>query len=408
MRGLFVRSFALLFWIGSFFATLSVNANLESISCRMAQRARESHSDSVLIMHCNRPIFEYHSGESWKPLETMSITQSIATLAIGLMIEERKLASVDVPVYHFYPEWDQGNKKLITIRHLLNHTSGLQAETSPDEIYRTEDIIQLALCAELSTQPGTHYFYNNKAINLIAGIVKKATGYHLSEYLTFRLFTPLGIENISLLSDKAGNNYVMAHMIMTAPDLAKIGQMIGSQGMWCGKRILSQEWINFMSQPGQCFDPFCGLSWWMDYYNYQCYWDDSILQEYQNAGVSPEFIKRLDSLQGRIIDINGFTKCSKNSNIFSEELIGILGGQESADCFYNQVRRLQLPFARWKIGCLKFLSARSCSGQQLIIMPSKHLVAVRQSRVGGKLEIEADPFHDFGALVEELAYRVEP
>src|ERR1700733_12859628 len=113
------KGLALFVVIGCFLIVGSAQGNVESALCRLAERSRESQSDSVLIMHYDRPIFQYHSGFSWQPLDARAITTSMASLAIGIMIEEGHLSSVDVPVYQFYPEWDQGNKRLITIRHLL-------------------------------------------------------------------------------------------------------------------------------------------------------------------------------------------------------------------------------------------------------------------------------------------------
>jgi CubicO group peptidase (beta-lactamase class C family) len=396
MRWLYVTGFTLFLWASS------LEGTVESVLFRLAERSRQSQSDSVLVMHQNKVIFQYHSGTCWQPLETKSITKSMAALAVGLMIDEGKLSSADIPVYQFYPEWDQGNKRLITIRHLLAHTSGLQADDSVDEIYRSCNIIQLALCAELSTQPGAQFSYNNKAINLISGIVKKATGRSLHEYLAIRLFAPLGIENISWLSDSSGNDYAMAHMIITAPDLAKIGQLIGAQGSWCGRSLLSKNWIDCITQPGQSYDPFYGLSWGIEYYNIECYWDDCLLEDYQNAGVNYEFVQRLRSLQGRVVHIGGRTTTPTGRNIFSQEVISLLGGDECADCFYQQVRCLQLPFAKWRIGSIKTITARGDQGQQLIIFPGKNIVAVRQSKGGN----DCDTFNDFAALVEELAYRM--
>src|SRR3546814_19063982 len=67
------------------------------------------------------------------------------------------------PVADFYPEWKQGQKQQITLRMLLNHSSGLQNARRADvEIYPAPDAIQLALAAELSSKPGTAASYNNK------------------------------------------------------------------------------------------------------------------------------------------------------------------------------------------------------------------------------------------------------
>ena len=159
-------------------------------------------------------------------------------------------------------------------------------------------------------------------------------------------------------------------------------------------------------KPSQCYDPFSGLLWWLDYYNIQCHWDDSLLYQYHCRGVSPDYIHRLRCLNGRVLGIDGRTTTPRGCNFFSHELINILGGPCKAQSFYQEVMARQLPIARWKVGALRSYSARGYLGQQLIIFPGKKIVAVRLIRARGLGENEVDPFHDFGALVEDLAYRM--
>jgi CubicO group peptidase (beta-lactamase class C family) len=364
-------------------------ASMEEVLQKIADRSKASDSDAVLILHNGNVVFEYRSTPSWRPIETMSITKAITALAVGLMLDEGKIDSIDRPIYHFYPEWNQGNKKSITLRHLLAHTSGLQAEPSTDEIYQADNCVQLALCAELSYLPGTYFFYNNKAVNLLSGIVQKVTGTSLNQYLMQRLFSPLGIEQVSWLGDSAGNDYVTAHLFMTAPDLAKIGQMLANQGMWQGKKILSKNWIDLMLQPGQRYEPGSGMLWWIDYYNVECYWDESLLKGYQTAGIDKEFIDRLHSLQGRVIDYDKLTEC--------------LGGKDKIHQFNQQIESQKVPFALWTVGGIRSYSARGSGGQQLLIFPHKNLVAVRQKIVSCKDGQTMDPFADFISLVQDLA-----
>jgi len=85
-----------------------------------------------------------------------------------------------------------------TLRHILSHTSGLQ--NVPDtrvEIYPSPDFVQLALAAELKYPPGAKFEYNNKAVNLLAGVVERASGKKHDEFMRDEVFTPLGIREFS-------------------------------------------------------------------------------------------------------------------------------------------------------------------------------------------------------------------
>lgn len=380
----------------------------EEILHQLACRARESKSDSVLITRNGKVIFEYRADAYWQPIDALSISKSMTALAVSLLIDEGKLTSLDTPVYQFYPEWDQGMKRNITVRHLLSHTSGLQADPTLDEVYNSKNCIQLALCAELSTVPGTAFNYNNKAVNLLAGIVEKASGRSLSQYLALKLFTPMGIENVSWLTDPSGTEYAMAHMIITAPDLVKIGQMLENGGFYCGQQILSKASIQALTTPSHALEPFHGLLWWMDYYNVACWWDAELLQMYEMHGVNPCYVRILRQLNGRVMDMHGRTVTPRGSRFFSNEMVRLLGGPEHADAFVQEVRAKHLPIAKWEVGGLKSFSARGAMGQQLIVFPGQKVVAVRQVRGACDCEEQVDPFHDLGSLVEELIYRMGP
>src|SRR5678816_2520110 len=121
----------------------------------------------------------------------MSATKSIASLAVGRAVTLGVIPSIDAPVAHYYPEWRQGQKAAITIRQLLDHTSGMQAGSS-NEVETSPDVVQLALAAELSDAPGTHFYYNNKAVNLLAGIIQIASGKRMDELLRSDVFARMG------------------------------------------------------------------------------------------------------------------------------------------------------------------------------------------------------------------------
>lgn len=92
----------------------------------LLKEAKETQSDAVVIYKDGKLYGEYYFGGQPKPVCAMSSTKSISNLAIGKLLTDRLLKSIDQPLTDFYPEWKQGMKKDITIRMLLNHTSGIQ------------------------------------------------------------------------------------------------------------------------------------------------------------------------------------------------------------------------------------------------------------------------------------------
>lgn len=148
----------------------------------LLERAQATGTDELSVAWRGH-VYEWRSGRGAGPIQTMSVTKSVVGLVIGRLVTLGELRSVDEPVHAFFPEWRQGRKSDITVRMLMEHTSGLQnVPMTTVEIQPSPDYVQLALAAELVADPGLMYSYNNKAVNLLAGIVERADGRKLEEF----------------------------------------------------------------------------------------------------------------------------------------------------------------------------------------------------------------------------------
>lgn len=178
-----------------------------------------------------------------------SITKIFSGIAIGILIDKKLIESPEVPIAMFFEEWKTDTiKNKITIRHILQHTSGLSANSGSQDIYPQTDFVDFALNSAVVTEPGHVFFYNNKAINLISGIVRKVTGQNLEQFIKENVFLPLDINHYEWKQDKAGNTWGMDGLWLNANDLMKVGQMLCNFGNWNGKRILSENWCHMMFQ----------------------------------------------------------------------------------------------------------------------------------------------------------------
>ena len=107
-------------------------AGLDPYAVRaLLERAEATHSDSLIILKDGCLVGEWHFNKFAGSVETRSATKSVVSLAIGLLKDSGKLKSLDERVSDFYPEWRQGRKRYITVRQLLNHTSGLEDVSDP-------------------------------------------------------------------------------------------------------------------------------------------------------------------------------------------------------------------------------------------------------------------------------------
>jgi CubicO group peptidase (beta-lactamase class C family) len=361
---------------------------------RLRERAKEGDSDAVIIIKDGRLVADWDFGRERGPIETMSATKSIVSLAIGRLIDQGKIKSLDQPVHEFYPEWNQGRKKLITVRHLLNHTSGLQCVAMANEINASPDSVQFALAAELSDDPGSRFVYNNKAVNLLAGIVERASRVRMDKYIAREIFEPLGIKEYGWSLDRSGNPHGMAGLRIRAIDMAKIGQMMLDEGSWKGRQIVSKDWVRTSVAPGQALDPTCGLLWWLNYRQTFMSVDDEIIKYFKDNGMTARSLEKLEAIKGKRME----------SHAFWATFGPIIGGDAVFRSKFRDPTLPKIPLKPRVEDPILGYSAQGYLGQILFVMPGDRLVAVRQRRFrpGTDGENPKTNFYDFMDLVPTL------
>jgi CubicO group peptidase (beta-lactamase class C family) len=330
----------------------------------------------------------------------MSATKSIVNLAIGRLIDMGKITSIDQPVHEIYLEWKQGRKKLITVRHLLNHTSSIQDNRTTSEIYPSPDFVQLALAAELSDDPGTRFFYNNKAVNLLAGIVRRASGERMDVFIGKEIFGPLGIHEFGWTLDPAGNPHAMAGLQIRAIDLARNGQLMLDEGSWKGRQVVSKEWVRRSLEPGQPFDPTCGLLWWLDYGRpTKLMVDNATVKYFKDMGMTPRSLEKVEALKGKAMEAEAILAA----------LRPIVGPDPGLRTKVEVLRTTMPPLKPAVEGPPRGFAAQGYAGQHLFVMPRHRLVAVRQRRrrEGSNPDDPKGYFLEFMDLVAALV-RDEP
>ena len=353
--------------------------------------AEKTHSSALVVWQDDQPVGEWHFGQPVEPIEAMSATKSVVNLAIGKLYTDGKIKSIDQPVWEFYPEWKQGRKKDITLRHLLNHTSGLQNFPRTDvEIYPSPDFVQLALAAELDSDPGSSFSYNNKAVNLLAGIVQKASGKRMDLYLRDELFAPLGITNFTWTLDSAGNPQAMAGLQIMPADLAKLGQLTLNRGKWNDQQLIAGDWFDLSLQPGQQHQPSCGLLWWLMFDNITFTIDDDQIADLtekaaHDSSLPADFVKNAAKLKGAY----------PNADAWNEAFLRVFG----RDWVNNP---LLVNLAKRHPGKVIAWYAEGYLGQYVVVVPGANIVAVRMIKSGDHVS-SGDDFLDFQKMVLKLA-----
>jgi CubicO group peptidase (beta-lactamase class C family) len=379
-----------------------VGINLAALE-RLKVRATQGNSDAVVVVKDGKIVADWTFEKPVGPIEAMSATKSIVNLAIGRLIDQKKIESLDQPVSDFYPEWKQGRKRLITVRHLLNHTSGLQDNRQAGEVHASPDHVQFALAAEMSDDPGARFFYSNKAVNLLSGIVLKASGRRMDVYIGEEIFRPMGITDFSWSLDKAGNAQGYAGLQIRAVDLAKIGQVTLDGGTWRGARIVSEDWVRLSTAgPGQPHDPTSGLLWWLIRGPESFEMDDAMIADLKAEGLTEESLKKIEALKGKRFDMQGFWTAMRP--ILREDKV--LSGKLKE--LNDRLRTTGRPGPKRVAGPIEGFSARGYRGQFLVVLPGRRIVAVRQLRAPKADSVMTDDFNEFERMVADLAPTVPP
>jgi len=231
----------------------------------------ETPGSSVVVLHRGKLV-----SESYPPTKTaerltnsMSMAKTIISLLIGIAIDEGKIKSIDEPVGNYLPSWLQDQRKTITLRHLLTMASGLRCDKDTENL--TSDIIFLHLGTDIENlsiqmpadeDPGLKYEYNNFNTQVLSAVLERATKTSMGNYLSEKLWKPLGAKTAYLWKDKStGMSRAYCCFFARARDYARIGQMILDDGRAGDQQIVSKEWIDTMSQSSET-EPEYGLHIW--------------------------------------------------------------------------------------------------------------------------------------------------
>ncbi|MHC4492034.1 MAG: serine hydrolase domain-containing protein [Planctomycetota bacterium] len=236
---------------------------------RLIAAAREAQTDALLIVKDGRIVCErYFRGRRGR-IRLMSVTKFLTAMAIALLVEEGKIASLDAPLSTWFDEWKEGRKARVTLRHVMAHTSGIRhgrTETgrpSARELNEQKDKVAYVRRQPLDDEPGAKFAYNNEAIALLSGVFTQAAGEPADAYLKRKLFDPLGIKDWAWNRDEAGHTVTYAECAMSARGLVRIGLLVARGGRWGKKTLFPDKWTRTLGdQPGSPHNERCGLIWW--------------------------------------------------------------------------------------------------------------------------------------------------
>lgn len=238
----------------------------------VARYAQERNSTGLLVIHRGEVVLEqYWQGyDQTSAFNAMSMSKSIVGLLVGAAISEGAIQSLDDPVAQYLPEWQQDDRSKITLRDLIYMQSGLRNERNTSRItsdlvhlYIGSNVEQTALNIPLVNPPGQFFSYNNVNSQVLAIVLERATGIAYPDYLSSRLWQPLGANDAGIWLDRPGGMAkTFCCLFATLRDWAKVGQMLLAQGQFKNSQVIPTDWIQDMLTPSP-LEPTFGKHIWL-------------------------------------------------------------------------------------------------------------------------------------------------
>ena len=232
---------------------------------------------AFLVLQGGALRYEWYASDSGPgELRTsFSSVKSVVSTLMGLAIADGAVHSVDDSVTRYLPELLDKDPRFadITLRHLLTMSSGLRYVERPlpwsddAQTYYGTDLRETALAAEITEPPGRSFHYNNYNLLLEGLVLERATGRSVSEYLSQRLWRPMGAEagaTWSLDSDRSGFEKMESGLNALARDYARFGLLFAHGGRAEGLQVVPESWVRQATSPQAAGGPadFYAFHWW--------------------------------------------------------------------------------------------------------------------------------------------------
>jgi CubicO group peptidase (beta-lactamase class C family) len=234
---------------------------------------------ALLVFRSDSLLFEqYAEGDMHTLSNSFSMAKSITSILLGKALEEGFIHSIDDKVGDYLEAYRTGMDTLLTIRHLLEMTSGIpfgESYSSPfgymAKSYYGKNLTAATLEYHVLKTPGTLWAYEGGNTVLLGMILQKATGMSVSDYCSTRLWGAMGAEQDAFwnLDDAEGIEKTFSGFYATARDFARLGHLFMHEGMVGGDTVISPEWVRQSLTPHGVPDEkgescnWYGLQWWM-------------------------------------------------------------------------------------------------------------------------------------------------
>jgi CubicO group peptidase (beta-lactamase class C family) len=263
----------------------------------------ETDTSALLVIHNGEVRFEQYMLTGGRDIKwlSMSVAKSFIATGIGIAVDDG-LIDILKPITDYVPSLAGSAYDNVRIKDVLQMSSGAawnEDYSDPDsDIMRLGKIMGVggSLDDFVSTlvrerEPGTLNHYNSADTQALAMLLSRATGKSVTDYLSEKIWHPLGMETDAywMVDD---NNVEMAFggLNATARDYAKLGELHRLKGKWQEKQIVSEDWVTAATKPdAPHLQPGLNKEFPLGY-GYQWWIPETTEGEYSAIGVYNQFI----------------------------------------------------------------------------------------------------------------------
>jgi CubicO group peptidase (beta-lactamase class C family) len=230
----------------------------------------------------------YFMGANEKSLfMSESVAKSFTSTLVGLALADGKIQSVDRPVTDYVPELKDSGFEGVSIEDLLEMSSGInftEEYTNPSSsvnvlwhntIEGNSKANDFAKSLESAQPPGRVFVYQSINTQVLGWLVRRVTGESLADYLSQKIWQPLGMErDATWVTDRGPDAMEAAYCCLnvTLRDFARFGLLFMNKGKWNGRQVVPEQWVvqattphGRQVQPGNLLSGFplgYGYQWW--------------------------------------------------------------------------------------------------------------------------------------------------
>lgn len=219
---------------------------------------------AIIIIHRDTILYERYFGEWSKNTQSQifSVTKTITAMLCGVALTEGYIRSVEDSVTDYIPELKQADPMFeeLKIKHLLDMTAGLDFDENYSfnpfskmaQLYMGRNTMRIIERAKFSHKPGERYDYNSLTTAILGVVIERATGMPYAEYLSSKIWQPLGMEQSASIGiddkkHRVAKSY--AGLVTNVRDLAKIGRLYINDGNWNNTQIIDSSFVHTSLSP---------------------------------------------------------------------------------------------------------------------------------------------------------------